>query len=305
MLDVCLLGTGGMMPLPQRHLTACMIRAEGTSLLIDCGEGTQVALRLQGWSFKSIGTILFTHMHGDHVAGLPGLLLTIGNAGRTEPVVIYGPKGTARVVRGLMMAAPELPFSVEIQETGETEYKAGAFYVRTFRVDHNVPCLGYRVELKRLPEFQPDRAREQGIPLRAWNPLQKGNTVVIDGVTYTPDMVLGEARKGLSVCYCTDTRPTPSIIEGARDADLFICEGMYGEEEKKSRAREYKHMTFREAAILAKAAGAKELWLTHFSPSLMRPQEVLGEAREVFPNSYAGRERMTKTLRYDDETTES
>ena len=171
MLDVCLLGTGGMMPLPQRHLTACMIRAEGASLLIDCGEGTQVALRLQGWSFKSIGTILFTHMHGDHVAGLPGLLLTIGNAGRTEPVVIYGPKGTARVVRGLMMAAPELPFPVEIEETGETEYKAGPLYVRTFRVDHNVPCLGYRVELKRLPEFQPDRAREQGIPLRAWNPL--------------------------------------------------------------------------------------------------------------------------------------
>ena len=300
MLDVCLLGTGGMMPLPGRHLTACMVRAEGTSLLVDCGEGTQVTLRRQGWSFKPIDAIFFTHMHGDHVAGLPGLLLTIVNAGRTEPVLIYGPKGTGRVVRGLMMAAPELPFPVEIHEIGETEITAGTLYVRSFRVDHNVPCMGYRIELRRRPEFQPERARALGVPLRAWNPLQKGNTVEIDGVTYTPDMVLGEARKGLTVCYCTDTRPTPSIIEGARDADLFICEGMYGEEEKKSRSREYKHMTFREAAVLAKAANAKELWLTHFSPSLMHPQDVLGEAREVFANSFVGRERMTKILKYDE-----
>ncbi|MBQ7064569.1 MAG: ribonuclease Z [Firmicutes bacterium] len=305
MLDICLLGTGGMMPLPYRHLTSCLVRAAGTSVLIDCGEGTQISLRLLGWSFKGIDAILLTHMHGDHVSGLPGLLLTIGNSDRTEPVDIYGPRGTVKVVKGLLMAAPELPFEVRIHEIGVESFAVGPLTIRTCALDHRIPCLGYRIDLERRPEFLPDKARDNKVPLAAWNPLQKGMTVEIDGVVYTPDMVLGEARRGLSLCYCTDTRPTDSMVELAREADLLICEGMYGEAEKRSRAHQYKHMSFREAALIAAHAGVKELWLTHFSPSLMHPRDFLEEAQEVFPNTLAGKDRMIKELRYEEANTDS
>lgn len=302
MLDVCLLGTGGMMPLPNRWLTACIVRCAGTSVLIDCGEGTQITLRQQGWSFKGIDAIFITHYHGDHVSGLPGLILTISNAGRTEPLHIYGPKGLTRIVKGLLLIAPELPFSIEYHELSgmEEPFQVGSLTVRTCKLDHGIPCLGYRLDLCRHPEFLPEKALEHQVPLKLWNRLQKGETAEENGTVYTPDMVLGQERKGLSVCYCTDTRPKDSIIEAARDADLFICEGMYGEEEKKSRANEYKHMTFREAAQLARAAGVKELWLTHFSPSLVHPKEVLPEAKAVFENSIVGKDRMTKVLNYED-----
>ena len=302
MLDVCLLGTGGMMPLPGRWLTACIMRSAGTTLLIDCGEGTQITLRQLGWSFKGIDALLITHYHGDHVSGLPGLLLTIGNAERHETLHIYGPKGLNRIVKGLLQIAPELPFPIECHELGGNgdEFDVGCFHIRDVKLDHGIPCLGYRVNLPRQPEFIPQKAQENQVPLKLWGKLQKGETVEENGVCYTPDMVLGEPRRGLTVCYCTDTRPVPGIVDAARDADLFICEGMYGEEEKKSRANEYKHMTFREAAVLAKEANAMELWLTHFSPSLMHPKEVLPEAQEIFENSHVGKDRMVKVLKYEE-----
>ena len=302
MMEVCLLGTGGMMPLPQRHLTALWVRSFGTSFLIDCGEGTQVSMRRVGWSFKDIDTIFLTHMHGDHVAGLPGLLLSIGNCDRTEPVNVFGPKGTARVVKGLLVAAPELPFSVKVQEIGGGEtVETGPFRITATALDHGIPCLGYRIDLPRRPLFLPEKAKENNVPLKAWNPLQKGNSVEIDGVLYTPDMVLGEERKGLTVAYMTDTRPTEGMVKAAENADLLICEGMYGEEEKKTRSHKYKHMTFREAAVIARDAGAKELWLTHYSPSLVKPQDFLEEATSVFPATVAQRDRASVTLRFEDE----
>ena len=303
MLDVCLLGTGGMRPLPGRWLTACIMRSAGTTILIDCGEGTQITLRQQGWSFKGIDALLITHYHGDHVSGLPGLMLTIGNAGRTEPLHMYGPKGLTRIVKGLLQIAPELPFDIVFHElgNGEEPFNVGCFQITPFKLDHGIPCLGYRVDLLRLAEFLPEKARENNVPLKLWSRLQKGETVEQDGSVYMPELVRGEARRGLSVCYCTDTRPVPGIVEAAKEVDWFICEGMYGEEEKKSRANDYKHMTFREAAELAKAANVKELWLTHFTPSMMHPKDTLPEAREVFANSYAGKDRMTKVLNYDEE----
>ncbi len=302
MMEVCLLGTGGMMPLPQRYLTALWVRSFGTSFIIDCGEGTQVSMRRVGWSFKDIDTIFLTHMHGDHVAGLPGLLLSVGNSDRTEPVSIYGPKGTSRVVKGLLMAAPELPFQVKIQEIGGGEsLEIGPFVISTVSLDHGIPCLGYRIDLPRRPLFLPEKARMNQVPLKAWNPLQKGNSVEIDGILYTPDMVLGEERRGLTVAYMTDTRPTEGMVQAAENADLLICEGMYGEEEKKTRSHQYKHMTFREAALIAREAGVKELWLTHYSPSLVRPQDFLAEAAEVFPNSLAARDRSVVTLRFEED----
>ena len=298
MLDVCLLGTGGMMPLPYRWLTSLMVRYNGSSLLIDCGEGTQIAIKEKGWGFKAIDVICFTHYHGDHVSGLPGLLLTMGNADRTEPLTIVGPKGLERVVGALRVIAPELPFPIRYREITEPEqsFEMNGYRLKAFRVNHNVLCYGYTLEIDRVGRFDVDRANAVGIPQRYWGMLQKGETVDVDGSTYTPDMVLGPARKGLKIAYCTDTRPTDSIRNNAAGADLFVCEGMYGEKDKLKKDKEYKHMTFYEAAHLAKDANVREMWLTHYSPSLTKPEEYMEEVRAIFPQAIAAKDRRTVEL---------
>ena len=301
MLDICLLGTGGMMPLPYRWLTSMMARCDGSNLLIDCGEGTQIALKEKGWSPKPIDVICFTHYHADHISGLPGLLLTMGNAERVEPLTLVGPKGLERVVNALRTIAPELPFSLQFIELTEQreQLKLGPYVIDAFRVNHNVTCYGYSISIPRTGRFDVERAKAQGVPMKAWSRLQKGEMIEMNGVTYTPDMVLGPARRGLKVTYCTDTRPVPVIAEYAEGADLFICEGMYGEDGKETKAREYKHMTFYEAARLAKTAQPKEMWLTHYSPSLTRPEEFLGKAREIFPATKAARDGWTIELGFE------
>lgn len=303
MLDICLLGTGGMMPLPYRWLTSMMARCEGSSLLIDCGEGTQIALKEKGWSPKPIDIICFTHYHADHISGLPGLLLTMGNAERTEPLILIGPRGLERVVGALRTIAPELPFPLQFIELTESRQQLtiGSYVIDAYRVNHNVTCYGYAISIPRAGRFDVDRARSQNVPMKAWSRLQKGETVELDGIQYTPDMVLGPKRRGLKVVYCTDTRPVPVIAEYAKEADLFICEGMYGEEGKESKAREYKHMTLYEAAKLAKEAQPKSMWLTHYSPSLTRPEEFMDKVREIFPNAVAARDGRTVELEFDEE----
>lgn len=303
MLDLCLLGTGGMMPLPKRWLTALMMRYNGSTILIDCGEGTQIAVKEKGWSFHPIDVICFTHYHADHISGLPGLLLTMGNADRREPVTMVGPKGLERVVNALRVIAPELPFPIRFHELTENqeEIAGNGYTLRAFRVNHAVTCYGYTMEIHRTGKFDVSRAREHNIPLAYWNRLQKGE--VIDGPEgyFTPQMVLGEARKGLKVTYCTDTRPIPSIVENAKNSDLFICEGMYGEPDKEDKAREYKHMTFAEAAMLAKEAQVAEMWLTHYSPSLIRPEDYLEYVKKIYPNVKAAKDGYSRTLRFEDE----
>lgn len=303
MLDICLLGTGGMMPLPYRWLTAMMARYNGKSILIDCGEGTQIALREKGWSPKPIDIICFTHFHADHISGLPGMLLTMGNAERTEPLTLIGPKGLTRVVNALRTIAPELPFPIECREIEEKEarFDFDGFYIEAFRVNHNVVCYGYTIQVPRIGKFDVQRAMENGIDKRYWSRLQKGEIIEADGKTFTPDMVLGRDRKGLKVTYCTDTRPTESLRSYARNSDLLICEGMYGEPEKEKNAKEHKHMTFYEAAQIAKDAEVKRLWLTHFSPSLMHPQEYMPAVKKIFPNAKAGKDGKSIDLLFEEE----
>lgn len=298
MLDVCLLGCGGMMPLPYRWLTSLMTRFNGSSLLIDCGEGTQIAIKEKGWSFKPIDVICFTHYHGDHISGLPGLLLTMGNADRREPLTLIGPKGLERVVNSLRIIAPELPFEIRCIEIegAEQTFELEGYRLKAFRVNHNVLCYGYSLEIDRAGKFDVKRAEENEIPKQYWKVLQKGETVKLDGKVYTPDMVLGAPRKGIKLTYTTDTRPTDSIRIHAKESDLFICEGMYGEKEKAAKAVEYKHMTFTEAATLAKEAEVKEMWLTHYSPSLTKPEEYMDGVREIFPNAKAGKDCMSVEL---------
>ena len=301
MLDVCLLGSGGMMPLPYRWLTSLMTRFNGSSLLIDCGEGTQIAIKEKGWSFKPIDVICFTHYHGDHISGLPGLLLTMGNADRKEPLTLIGPKGLECVVSALRVIAPELPFPIIYKEIegAEQTFELNGYRLKAFRVNHNVLCYGYTMEIDRAGKFDVERAKEQEIPQKYWKHLQKGETIETENGILTPDMVLGPPRKGLKLTYTTDTRPTNSIRENAKDSDLFICEGMYGEKEKAAKAVEYKHMTFYEAAHLAKDAQVKEMWLTHYSPSLTRPEEYMDEVRRIFPEAKAGKDRMSRELAFE------
>jgi ribonuclease Z len=307
MIDVCLLGTGGMMPLPNRYLTSLIVRYNGKCVLIDCGEATQIAMKKKGISAKPIDIICFTHYHADHISGLPGLLLTMGNAERTEPLLMIGPKGLEKVVNSLRIIAPELPFQIEFMEITDREKEIQppdmpGFSIKAFKVNHNITCYGYSMELKRQGKFNVEAAMAAGIDRQYWNSLQKGNIIELeDGRRFTPDMVLGSARKGIKLTYSTDSRPTDSIVENAKDSDLFICEGMYGEPDKIAKAKEYKHMTFYEAARMASQAEVKEMWLTHYSPSLVNPAEFLPETKKIFANTVAAKDGRSVTLKFEED----
>ena len=302
MLEICLLGTGGMMPLPYRWLTSMMARYNGSSILIDCGEGTQIALKEKGWSPNPIDVMCFTHFHADHISGLPGMLLAMGNSDRTDPLTIIGPKGVTQVVESLRIIARELPFEINyIEISGKNQtFEMDGYRINAFRVNHNVLCYGYSIEVDRAGKFDPEKAKNNNIEMKYWSRLQKGETIEADGRILTQDMILGPARKGLKVTYCTDTRPCENIVENAKNSDLFICEGMYGEPDKLDKAKEHKHMTFYEAAHIAKDAKVKELWLTHYSPSLPKPAVYMDEVKAIFENTIAAKDGRTVDLAFED-----
>ncbi len=280
-----------------------MMRHEGKCLLIDCGEGTQIAMKEASLPFKPIGVICITHYHADHMSGLPGLLLSMGGEGRTDPVTIIGPSQIERYVRALLTIAPELPYEVvcrPVTAREETMTVCG-FEITAFRVNHTLPCCGYTVKIPRVGKFDLELAKKNNVPMAVWSKLQKTESAEYEGVTYTRDMVLGPDRRGIKVTYCTDTRPVPVIAEQAKDADLFICEGMYGDEDKHDKAVSAKHMTFSEAASLAKEAAPRRFWLTHFSPSMPDPESYIDEARAVFPAAVCGFDGKTETIRFDED----
>lgn len=294
------------MPLPYRWLTSLMVRYNGKSILLDCGEGTQIAMKKKGWSPNPIDVILITHFHADHISGLPGMLLAIGNSERTKPILIVGPKGLEHVVESLRVIAPELPFPIiykELTNEEETFDLPGEkeFHITAFRLNHRITCYGYSFVLDRAGRFNADAAKEQQIPLVFWSKLQSGMTMTgEDGRVFTPDMVMGPPRKGLKVTYATDTRPCPLIEKEAQGADLFICEGMYGEQDRLEKAKEKKHMTMQEAARIAAKAQPHEMWLTHYSPSEMYPQNYQNDIRKIFPRTVLAKDGRSITLNFED-----
>ena len=303
MIDICLLGTGGTVPLPNRWLTSLLVRWQGHELLVDCGEGTQIALNEQTLSPRHIDTILVTHIHTDHTAGLAGLLLTMAKAERSERVTIYGPKGTMEVMQGIMVVARYVPFDVHVIEFGERENKIeiDGLEINAFFVRHSVPCYSYDFQYRRHPKFEREKAEANHVPMKLWGRLQKGMIVEQDGIVYTPDMVLGKERKGIHFVYSTDTRPVEAIMKHSIEADLLIAEGMYGDPEKIEKAKLNKHMTMQESADIARRARVKRLWFTHYSPSMHEPELYIEEVQKIFPEAIVSKDGQRIDLSFVDE----
>lgn len=295
-----MLGTCGMMPLPGRWLSCMLLRNGSTLTLFDCGEGTQIPWKSLGWGFRQLGAICFTHMHADHVAGLPGVLFMVAHAGRTEPLDIYGPPGTAYVIEGLRRIAAEMPYPIQIHElkSGEQFALPGGLQGSCAAASHGVPCLAYRAELLRKPAFQVEQAQALGLPVQLWSRLQHGEALEYNGQIITPQQVLGPPRRGISLAFITDTRPTKALSEFARDVDLLICESMYDDPGDLVLARANAHMLAEESAGIAQAAGAQALLLTHFSPKIVDTSLAERAARQIFANSRAARDGMVVTLDY-------
>jgi ribonuclease Z len=215
---------------------------------------------------------------------------------------LAGPKGIKKVVESLLIIAPQLPFEINyIEIDGDSKsFDFKDFHIDAFKVNHNVTCYGYSISIDRAGRFDSDKAKELNIPLNYWSKLQKGETIEDETGIYTPDMVMGPPRKGIKVTYTTDTRPCKNIPLFAKDSDLFICEGMYGDTESLEKAKEHKHMTFAEAAQMAKEADVQEMWLTHYSPSLFKPKEYLDNAKDIFPATVAAKDGMSADLRFDE-----
>lgn len=301
MIDLVLLGTGGTIPLPGRWLSSLLVRVGPELVLFDCGEGTQISMRTTGWGFKAVSAICLSHLHADHVSGLPGLLLTLGNAGRTEPIDIYGPPGTRFVVAGLRVVAPYLPYDVRVHElAGDRVVHWRGATIATLDLDHAVPCLGYRLDVPRARRFEPERARRLGVPVDAWSRLQHGQSVQVADRLVRPDDVLGAERRGLRIAYVTDTRPTPSLPAFLAGADLVVIEGTYGDPADAENAIQNKHLLFSEAAEIAREAEARRLWLTHFSAKMLDPERFAEHATAIFPRTTIGQDGLKLTLRFED-----
>lgn len=299
MLDICLAGTGGMMPLKNRWLSSLWVEYQGMAMLIDCGEGTQIALAHAKLKHCRIDGILITHFHADHISGLPGMLLALTNYGRTEKVTLFGPSGIKGIVGKLRCICSHLSFELEIVELdskSESIFECAGMQIRSMPLKHSLTCLGYSLSLIRKPVFNPDKAKALEIPLVYWKKLHAGETVEHDGKIFKTEDVTDGARKTIKVTYMTDSLYIPQMADFAKDSDLLVCEGMYGDNESAEKGNDKFHMLFSQSAKVARDSGSKELWLTHYSPSLANPFEFENEAKSVFPNTVISRDGQKTTI---------
>ena len=304
MLDLVLLGCGGNMPMPNRFLSSLFINYKGRKILIDCGEGTQVSMRMQNCGFKTIDLICITHLHGDHLYGLMGLLSTIGNSSRVDDLTIVGPTGIAEIINSMRVLIEYLPYKIVVVENPNGTFSLNNSILKdieisTLSLDHSSECLGYSLYFKRTPKFNIEKAIKNNVPKLLWQKLQSGKNIIFEDIEYSPNMVLGDDRKGIKVSFITDTRPISSIPKFIKDSDLFVCEAMYGDDLDISKAVKNKHMTFRESANLARLGNVKRLLLTHFSPSLENPHSYIKNATDVFKNTIIGEDRYTINLNFE------
>lgn len=310
MVDISLLGTAGAVPLPDRALTACVITVNGRSILIDCGEGTQTAARRADVNLMRTDVIALTHYHGDHIFGIPGLLQSFDLGERTAPLYIVGPVrpglsieqelGPVLALTGRLSYELRL---IAMPEDGLKLHKLAREWpelarLDVFRTEHRVNSLGYTFSLGRAGKFNAASASKLGVPKILWRVLQGGASVNIDGNEVLPSDVMGPPRRGLKVVFSGDTMYCDSLVDAARDADLLICEATYGGNDQEAIAADYGHMTFAQAGLTAARAGAKRLWLTHFSQRITDPAEFLPNAAEVFPAAECGFDGKRLTLEF-------
>ncbi len=315
MVEVTMLGNAGAVPLPERALTSCVLTLDGRSVLIDCGEGTQTAARKLGVNLMRVDVIAITHYHGDHVFGIPGLIQSLNLGERTRPLYITGPVrdgGSVRQEFAMLLAlAGKTTFEIIPVETPAEGLVLHDILpdwpdmarLRAFPTDHRVVSCGYSFELGRRGRFFPEKAEALGVPKVLWKKLQNGENVEFsekDGgiVCVRPEEVMGERRRGIKVAFSGDTRYCRTLAEGAKDADLLICESTYGTDDQAETAWEYGHMTFSQAGLTAKQAKAERLWLTHFSQRISDPSEFLDNARAFFPGAEAGFDGKSAVLEF-------
>jgi ribonuclease Z len=306
-LEAFILGCGGMMPLPNRHLTSVLLRREGELFLFDCGEGTQVSLRKLNLRWKKISVIFVSHTHADHVTGIPGLLMLSSQVDRDDPLSIIGPPRIAEYIEtNRRVLDMFINYEIVVKEiTGPgVVYSGEGFRVRAFPLRHTKPCYGYTLEEEGRPgEFHPDKAEALGVkrgPL--WAALQSGQTVkAVDGGEVRPEQVLGPPRSGRKFSFVTDTLAFPERAAEVAGSDFFVCEGMF-EAELEEDAREKKHMTAGQAARLARDAGVRKLALIHYSPRYneFNLKQLLREAQAIFPETILSRDRMVYPMEYID-----
>jgi len=304
LLDLLLLGNGAMLPLPNRWLSSLVIRYGSDLILVDCGEGTQIAQRIYGWGFKRISAICLSHWHADHVAGLPGILFSIANAERTEPVHVYGPEQTIRVVRGLCEIVPHLPFELIVHELVDGDHLdlLPGMHASVMAGDHrNTPQLAWRFDISRQRRFDPVIAEQLAIPRRYWSQLQNGQTIALDDRTIEPGAVLGPERRGLGLGFITDTRPLPGHVPFFHDVDLLVSEATYLDSSNHEKAVAFGHMTMDEAVELAQSAAARRLLLTHFSATIIEPLDYADAAKSLMTTAEIGVSGWTTTLSFVDE----
>ena len=313
-MEAFVLGTGGTMPLPSRHLTSVLLRREGELFLFDCGEGTQVSLRRLNLKWKKISAIFISHTHADHVTGLPGMLMLSSQVERDDPLYVIGPPRIGQFVEASRdVLEMYINYEIVVKEIAnpyvkQVVYQGDGFSVRTVPLTHSRTCVGYILEEDPRPGlFHPERAVEAGVPRGPlWGVLQGGSQVVLDdGSVVQPSQVMGEPRRGRKFSYITDTLPLPTIAPEVAGSDLLISEGMF-EHALRDTAHSKRHMTAREAAqIAAEAGGVKQMGLIHYSPRYTDRdlKLLLREAQELFPNTFLSRDRQTIAIPYEDEET--
>nr|MBP3282793.1 ribonuclease Z [Treponema sp.] len=306
-MEAFVLGCGGMMPLPYRHLTSVLLRRDGDLFLFDCGEGTQVSLKRLNLKWKKIDAIFISHTHADHVTGLPGIMMLNSQVERTEPLYIYGPPKVAEYVessRKVLDMYINYPVIVKEITAPCVVHEGDGFYVRAFPLQHTKTCVGYTLEeLDRPGEFNPDKALELGVPRGPlWGRLQRGEAVQGEnGSVVNPDDVMGKSRSGRKFSFVTDTMYLPSIADEVRGSDLLICEGMF-DDSCADQAKEKKHMTSRQAATIARDANVRRMAMIHYSPRYTDRElpVLLEQAREVWPQAELTRDRMIFDIPYVD-----
>jgi len=299
-IDVIFLGTGGSLPTRERGLPSVALRRDGELLLFDCGEGTQRQMMHAGLGFNRPTSIMISHLHGDHVLGLPGLIQTMSSLARDKPLEVFGPEGLSRFFKSMHSTlgfASTFPVKLTEIKPG-TRLERNGYSMIMVLAKHDITCLAYAVEEKERPgRFHPDKARRLGVPEGPlWKELQHGKDVKVGGKLVSPRQVVDSPRRGLKVVYAIDTRPSESVRSLAKGADLLIHDGGFAED-RKDKAREYYHSTAREAASLAKSSKCQRLALVHISAVTRDDSILVKEARRVFKNTMVPRDLMTLSLK--------